>query len=31
MLNKIGLRFSFVTDTGSYEEGDLYFYIRNPT
>ena len=30
MLNEIGLRFNFVTDTGSYEEGDIYFYDRNP-
>ncbi len=30
MLNEIGLRFNFVTYTGSYEEGDLYFYDRNP-
>jgi hypothetical protein len=30
MLNEIGLRFNFVTDTGSYEEGNLYFYDRNP-
>jgi hypothetical protein len=25
MLKEIGLRFNFVTNTGSYEEGDLYF------
>ena len=31
MLNEIGLRFNFVTDSGSYEEGDLYFYDSNPT
>jgi len=31
MLNDIGLRFNFVTNTDSYEEGDLYFYDRNPT
>ena len=30
MLNDIGMRFNFVTNTGSYEEGDLYFYDRNP-
>ena len=30
MLNEIGVRFNFVADTGSYEEGDLYFYDRNP-
>ena len=30
MLNEIGLRFNFITHTGSYEEGDLYFYDRNP-
>ena len=30
MLNEIGLRFNFVTYTGSYEEGDLYFYDKNP-
>ena len=30
MLNEIGLRFNFVTYTGSCEEGDLYFYDRNP-
>ena len=30
MLNEIGLRFNFVANTGSYEEGDLYFYDRNP-
>jgi hypothetical protein len=30
MLNEIGLRFNFVTDTGSYKEGDLYFYDKNP-
>jgi hypothetical protein len=28
MLNEIGLRFNFVTDTGSYEEGDLYLRPR---
>jgi len=31
MLNEFGLRFNFVIDTGSYEEGDLYFYDSNPT
>ncbi len=31
MLNKIGLRFNFVTNTISYKVGDLYFYNRNPT
>jgi hypothetical protein len=30
MLNEIGLRFNFITDTGNYEEGDLYFYDKNP-
>jgi len=30
MLYGIGLRFNFVTDTGIYEEEDLYFYDRNP-
>ena len=30
MLNEIGLRFNFVTNTCSYEEGDLYLYDRNP-
>jgi len=30
MLNEIGLRFNFVTYTGGYEEGDLYFYDKNP-
>ena len=31
MLNEIELQFNFVIDTGSYEEGDLYFYDMNPT
>ena len=30
ILNEIGLRFNFVTNTDSYEEGDLYFYDMNP-
>jgi hypothetical protein len=30
MLNEIGLRFNFVTATGSYEERDLYFSDKNP-
>jgi hypothetical protein len=31
ILNEIGQRFNFATDTSSYEEGDLYFYDMNPT
>ena len=30
MLNEIGLRFNFVTNTGSYEEGNLYFNDKSP-
>jgi hypothetical protein len=30
MFNEIGLRFNFVTNTSSYEEGDFYFYDRSP-